>query len=246
MSIEPRQKIQRPRRCRVWRAVAAVVIAGLGMGGSAWLYRLATFPIRELGTFLGHKKAVLSLAFSSSGKLLASAGEDEVIRLWDVSTRDLLGTLKGHHGSVNAVAFIATRLDSRLLVSAGDDRTIRIWHIQAGRPEGVYVREGVFPTLWASSANVLEGHAWPIKALAVSPDGKLLASGGGGFDKNGRNIPGEIVLWDVASGKNAAGWKGTKVSCLPCAFAPTDVWYREATMIRSESGMSRAIGKRQS
>jgi WD40 repeat protein len=168
-----------------------VVATALATGGGAWLYRLATFPIRELAILPGHEKAVWSLAFSSSGKLLASGGEDEVIRLWDVSTGQGRGMLRGHRGSVNTVLFVPAKPDSKLLVSAGDDRTIRVWDVQAQR-----------------QISALLGHTWPVKALAVSPDGALLASGGGGFNKDGRNAPGEIILWELATGKERGRLEG--------------------------------------
>jgi len=202
MSIEPGQKTDLATRRRLWRAVVWVVIAALAIGGGVWLYRLATFPIRELATLPGHKKAVWSLAFSSGGKVLASGGEDEVIRLWDVSTGQHRGTLKGHTGSVNALAFIPAAPDSKLLVSAGDDRTIRIWDVQAQR-----------------QLSILKGHNWPVKALALSTLKNILASGGGGFDKHGRNMPGEIILWDLATGKECGRLTGHEgiVFALACA-----------------------------
>lgn len=55
---------------------------------------------------------------------LAAAGSDNLIRLWDVTSRTEIGCLRGHTGSVAA-------LDCRgkMLVSAAYDTTVRVWEI---------------------------------------------------------------------------------------------------------------------
>ena len=62
----------------------------------------------------------------------------------------------------------------------------------------------------------LKGHTDSVDSVAVSPDGKTLASGS--FDKS-------IKLWDVASGKNTATLKGhdkivNNVAFSSVAFSP--------------------------
>ena len=60
--------------------------------------------IREL---IGHKAQVLVLAFAADGKTLASAGEDQSLRLSEYQTGRLLRSMTGHRTAIRAVAFAA-------------------------------------------------------------------------------------------------------------------------------------------
>jgi WD40 repeat protein len=55
---------------------------------------------------------------------VASAGDDRVVRIWDVTLGEELLTLPGHTDRVRGLTFSD---DGRRLASAGDDLTVKIW-----------------------------------------------------------------------------------------------------------------------
>jgi WD40 repeat protein len=103
--------------------------------------------------------ACLNLAFSPDGRLLATGGEENTVKIWDVgSGREARPPLRGHKDDIYAVAFSP---DGRWLASAGEDSTVRVWDRRAG-----YVL-----------ARTFRGHTGLVSSLAFSPDSRQLFSG---------------------------------------------------------------------
>ncbi len=118
---------------------------------------------------------VKSLSVSSAGQIFASGGADGAVRLWQLSTgqlmhsfarRLLVGT--GHAAAVTALAF---HPDSRALYSASEDGTMKEWD-----------------SAQRCLLNTMPTAGWTPTDLLVTPDGAQLIS---------PNSDGQIVVWDI-------------------------------------------------
>ncbi|WP_330460106.1 TIR domain-containing protein [Streptomyces sp. NBC_00820] len=100
----------------------------------------------------GHTGKVWTAAAHPIRPLLATAGDDRTVRLWNPRTGQETAALTGHTGRVLAVVFSP---DGSLLASGGEDGTVRLWDVPADAP----------PTLRATLVGLPGGWA------ALSPSG---------------------------------------------------------------------------
>ncbi|MFV8132956.1 TIR domain-containing protein [Streptomyces syringium] len=126
----------------------------------------------------GHTGRLWTAAAHPSRPLLATAGDDRVIRLWNPLYGFETGRLSGHTGRILAVAFSP---DGSLLASGGEDGTVRLWSVPAeGEPTPRATLIGV-PGGWAALApsggykydGDIAGEFWHVVGMCRFEPGEL-------------------------------------------------------------------------
>lgn len=136
--------------------------------GDVWLW--STVTGEQQGTLTGHRDGATSVAFGSRGFNIAVGTGSGQVRLWDAANGANFGFLQEHSSAVESVAFM-----DFLIASGSLDGEVRLWDMIAGDEQAPLV----------DSNNLT-----PVASVAFSPDGTLLAAGGGNT----------IRLWDVEAG----------------------------------------------
>ncbi|MEQ1860633.1 MAG: c-type cytochrome domain-containing protein [Chthoniobacteraceae bacterium] len=164
------------------------------------------------------RASVNALAFSPQAKLLA-IGRYGVVELAKPDTREVVHKLVGHDGNVNALIFSA---DGKTVFAASGENAvsgqIKIWNVADGR-----------------LLRVIDGHRDTIYALALSPDGKTLASGS--YDQ-------QIKLWDPATGAEKKTLRGHNGAVFGLAFRPDGKILASASADRTVKLWDAATGAR--
>ena len=109
-------------------------------------------------TFNRHSKTVRSVSCSPDGQRIASGSDDKTVKLWDVSSGELMKTLK-HSDVVNSVSFSP---DGKHVASGSDDKTVKVWSVESGE-----------------CVTTFEGHSGWVTSVSFSADGASIVSGSG-------------------------------------------------------------------
>lgn len=109
-----------------------VVVAGIpGLGGQAMVLEHSpdSYLLQLKRVIEGHSDALYAGVLSPDGRILATAGYDRIVMLWNVQDGQLLRSLEGHNGSIYDLDFDDT---GEILASASADETIKIWRVSNG------------------------------------------------------------------------------------------------------------------
>lgn len=157
---------------------------------------------REIATLRGHAGEVRTVAFSPDSQIVASGADDRIVKFWNVRSGVEFAQLKGHNSEIFAVAFST---DGNRMLSGDTDGIVKVWDV-AKATEFSLFKPGISS---AQSGLTAKTGQERIFALAFSPDGKNLVTGGNG-----------ARLWEVATGREQAVFKSHDTQVMAVAFAP--------------------------
>ena len=167
-----------------------------------WIYNAQTGE--ELALLTGHEREVKVVEFSLDGNTLTSVDTGGETRLWDAATRKLRSVLTESSDLIKKVALSS---DGTKLVTGNIDDRFRLWHLGNTDQEPIIIddtRQGVL-------------------ALALSPDGRILASS----KMPHHNSPGmtqvenfRLQVWDTTTRKMLFSLPGDTAQIHTLAFLP--------------------------
>jgi len=173
--------------------------------GSVRLYDFETGA--ELAVWQSGALENYSLAFSPDGSSLIVGGADHIVRRWDVAIGELVQTYEGHTGVILRVAY--THDGTRFVSATGDetmadtgadaqDRSLRVWDVETG-----------------DTLHVIEPRSGFVRALAISPDDRLIAAGVWDSADSGT-----ARLYDLETGEEIRRFFAHSTSQTDFAFSP--------------------------
>lgn len=140
---------------------------------------MADFSLNLVHTLKSTDVKTLAVAFDPTSKVLACAGKEGCVRIFDVESGELLKTCRQHVDFIYTLAF---ETEGKTVISAGKDKTLRVWDIETGK----FVRD--YADICSSSASSrsmmsqsfkpsLKSHKMTVLCVACA-DGGYMATGG--------------------------------------------------------------------
>ena len=119
-------------------------------------------------TLRGHTDSVTCIALSLDANIIASAGEDAVIQVWNIAEQKRIADIEGHQDQVRSIALTT---DAKFLISGSRDGSVKVWNIASGQ-----------------CVRTFGERVMTMTKIALNPQGRVVAIADGS---------GVILLWDV-------------------------------------------------
>ncbi|MCX6057030.1 MAG: protein kinase [Chloroflexi bacterium] len=146
---------------------------------------------------IGDPGYIMDIAFSKDGRLAATGGYDQKVRVWDTTTKQVMYTLAGHTDSISGISFSP---DGKSLASSSYDGTVRVWDLTTPS-ESLSI---------PFTHNPFEATLW-FRTVSYSPDGTRILTN---YTDNTARI------WDAVSGKELKQLKVGKINNIATAYNP--------------------------
>ena len=222
------------------------VQSGRGHGGERQQRQHLAVVGRRVGTRLratdGLGWKIAGVAFSADGKFVASAADDNQVKLWSVPKLELVRAFAGHGWRVTSVAFSPTG-DSSL--SGSEDDSLKLWDVAKGQetrtfrngfaavtcvafsPDGQFGLSGgkdKVVRIWnldsGREVEQLKGHTQTVRSVAFTRDGRFAVSG---------SDDGTVKVWDATTGTEIRTFSGHSGAVTSVAVSPSGRYVASAS-----------------
>lgn len=151
------------------------------------------------------KSTTYAIAFTPDNQIMISGGNDRIITLRNLKTGKIIRTFNEHSGSIYALCISS---DGQTLISGSRDTTIKIWHLHT---IDTYKSNSTNRLIGDGLIDSFIGHSDSINAVAITPNGKIIASG---------SEDNTIKLWDLNTGECLATLEGHEAGVRAIAISP--------------------------
>ncbi|QEI43760.1 Protein TolB [Dolichospermum sp. UHCC 0315A] len=192
----------------------------------------AVYKVRERNRLEGHNDAVRSVTFSPNGKIIATASEDNTVRLWNINGKEIRKFIDNNQRFRN----VKFSPDNKIIAAISANNTIKIWQINGEKlitlkgqdnqdnfmnslcfiPDSKILAAASQDNtiqLWSidgQEIKTLKGHKFPIWSISCSLNSKnIITADLGGF----------IIIWS-ANGEKIKTWKAGNQSIFDVSFSP--------------------------